>query len=366
MGASYGQIQPPQDGLMVRAWRRSTLSVLVALAIVTSLCWSFRHEIFEATRSLTTRDSLLSVGTNVWPGYESLYLGRDLGLLDDTTIKLVEYTSATQVIRSFRNDVIQVAGLTLDETLEVAESIGDCRIIAVLDYSNGADVLLAKPEITSLAALKGQRIGVETTALGSFMLAKILQRAGIALHEIAFVPLEVNEHEAAFRSGQVDAVITFEPAASKILRQGGKVLFSTKDIPGQIMDVLVTRRDTLVRLRPQIVQLLSGVFTAVAYQQRLRAQGLPLSDVRLQLPVDQLQKAYEGVEILDLARNRQLLGPAAAALTRDVTAIGQWMVSANLLTQTPNFERLLDLPLLTAIYEDVRVLDQRLTLARPP
>ena len=37
-------------------------------------------------------EPILRVGTNVWPGYEPLYLARDLGYLDES-IRLVEYSS---------------------------------------------------------------------------------------------------------------------------------------------------------------------------------------------------------------------------------------------------------------------------------
>ncbi len=81
-----------------------------------------RSSRFGAARSL-------SVGTNVWPGYEPLYLARSLGLYGQAPIRLVEYASATQVIRAFRNGAIDVAALTLDEVLLLRESRLDARVI---------------------------------------------------------------------------------------------------------------------------------------------------------------------------------------------------------------------------------------------
>ena len=51
-------------------------------------------------------DTALRIGTNVWIGSEPLYLARDLGRLDSDSVQLVEYPSASEVLRAFRNEAI--------------------------------------------------------------------------------------------------------------------------------------------------------------------------------------------------------------------------------------------------------------------
>jgi NitT/TauT family transport system substrate-binding protein len=84
----------------------------------------------------------LRVGANVWPGYESLYLARDLGYYDNSSIQLVDYPSATEVSRALRNGHLEVAALTLDETLALAETNPDIRVVLVTDVSAGEMPLL--------------------------------------------------------------------------------------------------------------------------------------------------------------------------------------------------------------------------------
>lgn len=61
--------------------------------------------------------NILKVGTNLWPGYESLYLAQNLGFFDNKAIKLIEMPSATEVAHAFRNKTLDIAALTLDESL---------------------------------------------------------------------------------------------------------------------------------------------------------------------------------------------------------------------------------------------------------
>ena len=43
----------------------------------------------------------LRVGTNVWPGYEPLYLAREQGYLSEDAVRLIELPSATDVMSAF-------------------------------------------------------------------------------------------------------------------------------------------------------------------------------------------------------------------------------------------------------------------------
>ena len=51
-------------------------------------------------------DAPLRLGTNIWPGYEPLYLASSIKALPEEQVRLVQYASASDVIRAFRNEVI--------------------------------------------------------------------------------------------------------------------------------------------------------------------------------------------------------------------------------------------------------------------
>ena len=75
----------------------------------------------------------LRVGTNVWPGYEPLYLAESLSFYDGARVKFVEYPSTTEVMRAFRGRELEAAAVTLDEALMLARSDADFSIVLVFD-----------------------------------------------------------------------------------------------------------------------------------------------------------------------------------------------------------------------------------------
>ena len=100
------------------------------------------------------------------------------------------------------NGRVPAAALTLDELLQVREGGVDARAILVFDASHGADVVMGHPSVTSLAQLRGRRIGVEDTALGALMLARLLESAGLKAVDVVKVPMTADQHVAAYERGE--------------------------------------------------------------------------------------------------------------------------------------------------------------------
>src|SRR5262245_19736949 len=111
-------------------------------------------------------ETALRIGTNVWVGGEPLYLARDLGRLDPATVQLVEYPSASEVMRAYRNEAIDGMVISLDELFGLAADGLQPRIILVIDISNGADVVVGRSGMRSMSDLKGKSVAVESSALG--------------------------------------------------------------------------------------------------------------------------------------------------------------------------------------------------------
>ncbi len=251
--------------------------------------------------------SYLKIGTNVWPGYEPLYLARELGYLKNIPIHLVEYSSSSQVLRAYRNKMINGAALTLDETILLKNYGFDPVIVLVMDISNGADVIIAREGINSVKDLKGKKIGVENTALGAYVLTRALEKAGLSVNDVKIVPLEVDEHYKWFKKGKIDAVVTFEPVKSKLIALGGKVIFDSSQIPGEIVDVLVVERKYLNKNPDVVRDLISAWFRAIEYMKKHKKEAYTIITKREHISIKELEKAYRGMIIPDRKLNAELL-----------------------------------------------------------
>lgn len=278
-----------------------------------------------------TPEPMLRVASNVWPGYETLYLARQLGRYDPHRIRLVEMPSATDVLRALSTNLIEGAALTLDEMLSVRAAGLDLVAVLVFDISNGADALLARPDIGNLAALAGRRVGVEQSAVGALVLDAALRAGGLGPADVRQVFLTVDRHQAAFEAGAVDAIVTFEPVASALVRQGAQRLFDSSRMPGAIVDVLALQRHALERQPQALRTLLAGHFEALWQISRSPDQMLPYLQPRLRQRPSEILQSLRSLIQPDLPANHRWLGGEQPQLRRSAQALQRVMVSAGLL-----------------------------------
>jgi NitT/TauT family transport system substrate-binding protein len=252
----------------------------------------------------------LRIGTNVWIGSEPLYLARELGQLDPSQVWLVEYPSASDVLRAFRNEAIDGMVISLDELFGLAVDGLQPKIILVVDVSNGADAVVGRHGMRTMKDLQGKRVAVESGALGAFVLSRALALNGMQASDVDIVHLESNEQPAAFQKGEVDGAVTFDPYRAQLLGAGASILFDSTRIPGEIVDLVAVRSIALERSPRAIQALLRGWFLALDYLHREPEEAARRMGVRQQTSGPQFLEGLAGLHIPSREENLAMLdGP---------------------------------------------------------
>jgi NitT/TauT family transport system substrate-binding protein len=276
-------------------------------------------------------ESALRIGTNVWIGCEPLYLARELGYLNPKAVQLVEYPSASEVHRAFRNQAIDGMVISLDELFGLAVDGLQPRAILVVDVSHGADAVVGRAGMRNMKDLKGRPVAVEGGALGAYVLSRALALSGMQPSEVKVVHLESNEQPGAFEKGQVDGAVTFDPYRDQLLRAGAKTLFDSTQIPGEIVDLVAVRSSVLERQPRKLDSLLKGWFKAIDYLKREPEDAARRMGIRQQTTGEQFLKALQGLHIPSREENLKMLGgptPQLAVTGRELMAL---MLEAKLL-----------------------------------
>ncbi|MDP2418003.1 MAG: hypothetical protein U1D25_03575 [Hydrogenophaga sp.] len=98
------------------------------------------------------------IAVHPWVGYEPLVLAQEMGTLPPA-MRVVELASSNETLRAFRNGLIEVAALTLDEALRLADEGEALHIVAALSDSAGADAVLSRVDVmVARPGIDGQRL----------------------------------------------------------------------------------------------------------------------------------------------------------------------------------------------------------------
>ena len=219
-----------------------------------------------------SQDEPLRVGINAWPGYEFLYLAVQKGFYreEGVEVQLVEFSSLADCRRAYERGQIDAMGTTVVEVLQARNySARKPQIVRVVDYSNGADVILTREDPASPDLLEGARIGLEVASLGVYVAARGLQMKGVGLDQVQLVPMDQLSMVEAFSKGELDGMVTYPPHAVQVLREeGARVFFSTAEIPGEVLDVIAVDEEILVRRQEDIAALLRAFSKAMNYSRQ--------------------------------------------------------------------------------------------------
>ena len=314
--------------IRVRAGRQ--LCVLACLVLSLALSGCMRQP-----------ETALRIGTNVWIGSEPLYLARELGRLDPAAVQLVEYPSASEVLRAFRNQAIDGMVISLDELFGLAADGFQPRIILVVDVSHGADVVVGRRGMRTMSDLKGKSVAVESSALGAFVLSRALALNGMQASDVNVVHLESNEQTGAFERGQVDGAVTFDPYRAQFLQAGARTLFDSAQIPGEIVDLLAVRASAIDKEPKAIQALLAGWFDAIDYMTRNPKDAARQMGIRQQTSGEQFLAAQKGLHVPSRDENLRMLGGTTPELAVTGRRLMSLMVDAKLLRAQLDIEGLL-------------------------
>ncbi|HVO88022.1 MAG TPA: ABC transporter substrate-binding protein [Casimicrobiaceae bacterium] len=276
-------------------------------------------------------DAALRIGTNVWIGSEPLYLAREIGRLDASSVQLVEYPSASEVLRAFRNEAIDGMVISLDELFGLAVDGLQPRVILVVDVSHGADAVVGRRGMRSMRDLKGKAVAVESGALGAFVLSRALALNGMQAGDVSVVHMESNEQPSAFEQGQIDAAVTFDPYRAQFLRAGATTLFDSTKIPGEIVDLLAVRANVMDKKPKAVRDLLSGWFDAIDYMSREPQDAARRMGIRQQTTGEQFLEAQRGLHVPSFDENLRMLGGPRPELAVTGQRLMDLMLEAKLL-----------------------------------
>lgn len=203
----------------------------------------------------------LTVPVGQWPGYEFFPLAHARGLdrREGLELKLLPFANPQDIVHAYLRGDVRIAQLTTVEAVDLCKRVPQrCPVVVlVLNESRGGDQVLVHRSLASIAELRGKPVGITPTSLGPFVLSRALERHGLTLSDVDLRPMPVESMPAAFAAGDLMAGALYPPFTEEAQNLAPvRPLFTSREIPGEIFDVLVVDPVMLSRQRGPLVKLL--------------------------------------------------------------------------------------------------------------
>ena len=247
----------------------------------------------------------LVVGYSDWPGWVAWEVAIEKQWFAEAGLEVeFEWFDYAASMEAFAAGQLDAVTMTNGDTLVTGSTGAQAVMILVGDYSNGNDMVVAAPGIQSVVDLKGKRVGVEVGFVGHLLLLDALESVGLTESDVELVNIPTNEAPQVLASGDVDAIVAWQPNSGQSLRRvpGSTAIYTSGDQPGLIYDVLAVSPTSLNANREDWGKVVEVWYRVVEYilDPATAADAISIMAARVGLPPDQYAPLLAGTKLLTL------------------------------------------------------------------
>lgn len=293
----------------------------------------------------------VKVGVSDWPGWVAWYVAEQKGFFKKhgADVKLVWFANYTDSISALSAGQLDANSQTWSDTMGPLAKGVPLKTILVNDNSAGNDALMVSPKIKSFADLKGKSVALEQFSVSHFILVNALAKHGMKLSDVKIVNLAAGDAAAAFMSGRVEAAVVWNPWIHQIEVSGkGKALFTSKDLPGLVPDLLVAQDKSIKTKRKDLVGMIQAWFDTVAFIQAKPDEAAAIMSKVVDMKPQDYKVFLPGTRFFDAKLNQEALGDASKPLSLQGVAptVVKFLSENKLIEGTPDVAKGIDASLL--------------------
>ncbi|MEK7992737.1 MAG: ABC transporter substrate-binding protein [Planctomycetota bacterium] len=303
-----------------KRWRIGTL-VLITVLLVVGAYWKLRTPPAREKQRLT-------VGIATWAGFGTGMVAMEKGFFRTIHLETRTLDDARARQAAFASGGLDIMISSVDLYAQEAVKGIPGQIFLITDESRGGDGIVARPEIRTIADLRGKKVAYAHGGPSDYLLFKALDGAGVALGEVRRIAVDDPSRAGeTFMSGDVDAAVTWEPFLSQAAKSGrGHILATTKDYPEIIVDILVAS-DKLAANEELLRQFMDGWLESVEFIQKNADEAATIMANGLNIPKEDVKGMMAGLRFADRNRNRYFFdsaGPEGTRLARLLNEAGAY------------------------------------------
>ena len=243
------------------------------------------------------------IASTTFVGYTPIELARKKGFYDGIDVEITLVEERTKRREQLSDGTIHASVDTVDAlTRDVADG-HSVKAVLKIDETHGADGIVAAPEINSIAELKGRSVAYVHSDVSHFFLMDRLAANGLSIRDIKKKPMAADKVADAFIKGEVDAVVTWEPALTRAAARG-RILTTSAKTPGLIVDIVTVKSDFLDQNPKAVQAFANGWFKAIEFIRSNPTEAHAIMADSIGRKPQELTEMLAGIRLADAADNQ--------------------------------------------------------------
>lgn len=268
-----------------------------------------------------------------WPGYGFWFIAKEKNLVPDLDLNITIIEDPYESFGLMTAGQLDVTSSTVEYGPIAVDKNVPIKLVTYTNPSYGTDKIILAPGIESAKDLIGKKIAVMEGGLTQIFMGIWLEQNGVAIDQVEFVNVIMDEAVGAMLGGSVSAVELWEPFGSQLLKNmpGARVVADSSEgdwISTALLGDGMYMSEAFLTERPEAAALaMEAYFKAVDFWKENPEEGnriiaeaiqFDVSDVEMVIGAD--GEVYKGgIMVFDLEEASRFMGVAEGDLPLGMT-----------------------------------------------
>ncbi|NPV75704.1 MAG: ABC transporter substrate-binding protein [Anaerolineae bacterium] len=285
----------------------------------------------------------LRIARTLWAGLFPLYLMEKLNAIPEgfEILDLDEYDETLDWLASGK---IDGNFNSLADTLFLVGRGASLKLIMPSDLSVGVDGFVSRPELSGVFGLVGKRIGISILTYPHVLILQILAKYHLSENDVELVPVRGEKVVEAVLGGEIDAGHTWGVHIEEATYQGLKLLFTSSEYPGLLVDSLVVHSKSLTEGMERWEAFVTAHDWTIEWWQKNPQKGVDLLAEITGFPPSKISSMMEGVTLYTRQTANPLFDKMAdspPALFASGRLFNRFFIEKGVLSDSVNLEEIL-------------------------
>ncbi len=299
--------------------------------------------LFLTTMALQAQEKV-NIAISGWTGFAPITLAKSAGIFEKNglDVNVVKIPQKDRHLAIASGDV-HCAATTIETWIAWnANGVATTQIFQ-MDRSNGADGMVVKDNVKTIADLKGKNVAVSAPGTAPyFTLAWFLKKNGLSVKDVQTTNLEPQAAANAMiaNTAGLDAAMTYEPYLSAVRAkpESGKIIATTLDYP-MVMDSFGCATKFITD-KPKVAQALTdSYFQALEMIKSDPKKSFELMGADVKQTGEQFESSQKYLKWQDKAANQKFFAQEFDGFNKDAASL---LLEIGIIKAIPDMTKLVD------------------------
>lgn len=256
-------------------------------------------------------------------------------------IELVEFAQYTDVIQALDSGSVDASIMGITEAVApIINNLG-LEIVCMTDYSAGMDGIVASKDIKSVSDLKGKTIATNIGTMNHMLLLSALNSAELSEDDVTITNMSEGDAAAALIGGSIDAASIFEPQMSKATEEsGGSVIFTSKDLPGELSDVLLVKGTVADERADEISGIIKAWYDIQKQYSSDSDSVVDIISAKTDITNDDFYDLMAGLDIASIEYNKEMFANDGQKISELISNVAEFLYKTECVAEVPSEEEI--------------------------